>query len=417
MFWLLIVATCYVSLMTVQTTMYLCKQNARPTVRSAMSQTKSEHKRVSSNHIEYDNRTLYAIPFSEPRLSILSKHLVVRRAYFDRRQRDGHSNAVVFLLEAERSVNATSFSGCRVGSVVSTEFEFRIPKQYDWAIENYHVTKNVALIDCYDIHNVKDGDPAFLKLTHSAVEQEVQSRQNLVVPQPIANLNQSLPTVVTCTATLRMGRHPPTANDMLRQWLIYQKTIGVDHVHMMAEDTFVSAGGLEQGFIQEAVKEGYMTVDFWPRWFNETEIYHSSQHLAYNDCLYRFQGVYDYVLYADYDDFFVPVGRHKSIKSYLKAWCSGMNASCTFHWSQFYPDCGWSPESVGADGNLTATVDYQKKDVWHNMGKSAHQLIALVDVGVHKAMVLMPGYEKKAVPQTEAYIAHLRRGRRPPGGC
>ena len=187
-----------------QTTMYmyLYEQNARSTVRSAMSQTKSEHKRVSSNHIEYDNRTLYTIPFSESRLSILSKHLVVRRAYFDRRQRDGHSNAVVFLLEAERSVNATSFSGCQVGSVVSTEFEFRIPKQYDWAIENYHVTKNVALIDCYDIHNVKDGDPAFLKLTDSAVEQEVQSRQNLVVPQPIANLNQSLPTVVTCTATL-----------------------------------------------------------------------------------------------------------------------------------------------------------------------------------------------------------------------
>ena len=401
-FWLLIVATGYVSLVTVQTTMYLCKQNARSTVRSAM--------------IEYDNRTLYAIPVSEPRLSILSKNLVVRRAYFDRRQRDGHSNAVVFLLEAERSVNATSFSGCRVGSVVSTEFEFRIPKQYDWAIENYHVTKNLALIDCYDIHNVKDGDPAFLKLTHSAVEQEVQSRQNLVVPQPIANLNQSLPTVVTCTATLRMGRHPPTANDMLRQWLIYQKTIGVDHVHMIAEDTFVSAGGLEQGFIQEAVKEGYMTVDFWPRWFNETEIYHSSQHLAYNDCLYRFQGVYDYVLYADYDDFFVPVGRHKSIKSYLKAWCSGKTASCAFNWNQFYPDCGWSPESVGADGNLTATVDYQKYDIRHK-GKSAHQLIALVDVGVHAAMVLMPGYEKKAVPQTEAYIAHLRRGRRPPGGC
>ena len=36
---------------------------------------------------------------------------------------------------------------------------------------------------------------------------------------------------------------------------------------MIAEDTFVSAGGFEQGFIQEAVKEGYVTVDFWPSWF------------------------------------------------------------------------------------------------------------------------------------------------------
>ena len=53
---------------------------------------------------------------------------------------------------------------------------------------------------------------------------------------------------------------------------------------MIAEDTFVSAGGFEQGFIQEAVKEGYVTVDFWPSWFNDTERFYFSQHLAYNDC-------------------------------------------------------------------------------------------------------------------------------------
>ena len=292
-------------------------------------------------------------------MSILSKKLVVRRAYFDSRHRDEHSNAVVFVLEAKRSVNARSFSGCRVGSVVSTKFRFRILKQHDWAITYMHVSKNIALIDCYNIHNVKDGDPAFLKLTHSAVE--VQSRQNLVVPHHITNLNQSLPTVVTCIATLYMGKHSPTSNDMLCQWVIYQRTIGVDHVHMIAEDTFMSAGALNKGlFRKHAVKEGYVTVDFWPSWFNDTERFYFSQHLAYNDCLYRFQGVYDYVLYADYDDFFVPVGSHKSIKSYLKAWCSGKTASCNFYWRQFYPDCGWSPETVGTDGNLTATVKYQR---------------------------------------------------------
>ena len=358
---------------------------------------------------------IHAIPTIEYLTPILSKNLVVRRAYFDSRHRDGHSNAVVFVLEAGRSVNKKSFSGCRVGSAVSTKFKFRIPKQHVWAVETKHVTKNIALIDCYDIHNVKDGDPAFLKSTDSALD--VQSRQNLVVPHRITNLNQSLPTVVTCIATLRMGKHPPTINDMLHQWLIYQKTIGVDHVHMIAEDTFVSAGGFEKGFIQEAVKEGYVTVDFWPSWFNDTERYHFSQHLAYNDCLYRFQGVYDYVLYADYDDFFVPVGSQKSIKSYLKAWCSGKTASCNFYWRQFYPDCGWSPETVGADGNLTATVKYNKTNARRER-KSAHQLRALVDVGVHSARVLVPGgYSKKKVPQREAYIAHLRLGRLPPGGC
>ena len=148
------------------------KQNARPTNRSAMSKTKSDNERVSSNDLRCDD--IYAIPHIESAMSTLSKTLVVRRAYFDSRHRDGHSNAVVFVLEAKRSVNARIFSGCRVGSVVSTKFRFRIPEQHDWAIIYMHVTKHIALIDCYDIHNIKDGDPAFLKLTHSAVEQEVQ---------------------------------------------------------------------------------------------------------------------------------------------------------------------------------------------------------------------------------------------------
>ena len=379
-----------------------------------INQTVSDQEQVFSKHIRYDD--IYAIPLIESRLPILTKSLVVRRAYYDSRHRDGHSNAVVFVLEAGRSVNAKSFFGCRVGSVVSTKFSFRMPKRYNWAIRKKHVTKNVALIDCYDITNVKDGDPAFLILAYSAFK-EVQSHQNLVVPRRNANLKQSLPTVVTCIATLRMGEYPPTTNDMLRQWLIYQKTIGVDHVHMIAEDTFVSAGGFEQGFIQEAVKGGYVTVDFWPRWFNEEEIYHSSQHLAYNDCLYRFQGVYDYVLYSDYDDFFVPLGRYKLIKYYLKAWCSGKTASCNFHWRQFYPVCGWRPKSVGADGNLTATVKYKKTNA-RSERKSAHQLRAVVDAGVHTAMALLPsGYKQKEVPKREAYFAHLRQGIRPSSGC
>ena len=354
-------------------------------------------------------------------LAILSKSLVVRRAYFDYRKRDDFENAVVFIMEIKRSIPSKMFTGCRVGDIQSSNVNFRYAKQYDWAIEKEHVTKNIALIDCYDVHGTKDGDPAYLILENykigSAVIQrvEVRSRQNVVVPL-FRNFSNSAPTVVTCIATVRSGKISPSADGVLYHWLQYQKAIGVDHVHMIAEDTFVSAGGMDNSYIQDAVKENYLSIDFWPRWFNETEIYHSSQHLAYNDCLYRFMGTYDYVVFADSDDFFVPVKTSKSIKTYLTKWCSGKTATCNFKWKQFYPDCGWNPESVGADGNLTAII-YYTNTTKRRESKCGHQTRALVDVGVHSAKVLMPNYRGIWVPSYEAYFAHLRKGNTPHGGC
>jgi len=107
---------------------------------------------------------------------------------------------------------------------------------------------------------------------------------------------------------------------------------------MIVEEN-LRAGGLDNEVIQQAVVEGYLSTDYWPNWLNLTDVY-SSQNLAYQDCLYRFQGVYDYIIYADSDDFFVPVKKSKPIKHYLLRWCSGSAGTCKFKWIQFFPDCG-----------------------------------------------------------------------------
>ena len=343
---------------------------------------------------------------------VLSKTLVVRRAYYDSRKRKGHKSSVVFVLEKKRSVSSSVFKGCQVGSTYSSKVHYRRSMQYEWASANKHVTKDVGFVDCFDIDGVSDGDSAFLRISQLQVgsvklkEVNIKSQRNLIVPQSRMSLPH--PSLVSCIATVRMGEIPPSADGMLYQWLRYQKTIGVDHVHMIAEDTFATKGGLDHPIVENALKENFLSIDFWPRWFNKTEIHHSSQHLAYNDCLYRFQGVYDYVLFSDSDDFFVPCGESKSIKTYLKRWCVGKTASCNFHWRQFYPHHGWSLKSVGPDGNLTATLT-SKKSKPSNDYKSAHQIKGIVDVGVHVAKSLMPGYKQTRVPWKEAYFAHLRK--------
>ena len=89
-------------------------------------------------------------------VSILSKTLLVRRCYFDDRKRNGHRNAVVFLVEMKRSLQSNVFTGCHVGSKISSKVHFRKSIAYKWAIENKKVTKNIAFIDCFDMDSVKD---------------------------------------------------------------------------------------------------------------------------------------------------------------------------------------------------------------------------------------------------------------------
>ena len=357
-------------------------------------------------------------------LCVLSKSLVVRRVYLDSRKRYGHKNAVVFMLDVKKNLRPNMFTGCRIGPVKSSQIEFRPSKSYKWKIAHRRSTKNLAFIDCFDVDGIRDGDPAFLEITHmeeigsSKVRTlEVNSQRNVIVPQSRNDLSASHPSVVSCVSTLRLAEIPPTEDGMLYQWLRYQKTIGVDHVHIIAEDTFVTKGGFDHPIITDALKENYLSIDFWPRWFNTTEIWHSSQHLASTDCVYKFQGIYDYIIISDSDEFFVPRGKSKSIKTYLKRWCSGKRVSCNFEWHDMYPDCGWSPESVGPDGNLTTTVHRKKMHKRDNV-KSVHQMHALIEVGRHAAMSSLPGYKiSNFVPFKQAYFAHLRKGRIPSGGC
>ena len=348
---------------------------------------------------------------------VLSKELVVRRVVLDPRRRDRYPNATVFIMEAKgMTLNKERFSGCQVGHFFSDRFRFRKPRNYEWVQRHEHATSTLALIDCYDIPMVETGDLAYLHYNSSAgVVVKIQSQKPVFVPEPRAGVDSSTVTAVVCVgAPIYAAEHSAAEHGMLYHWLHYQKVVGVDHVHMYVDESFVRAGALQNEVIQQAIREGFLSIDFWPKWLNTTEVF-NTQKIAFQDCLHRFQGVYDYVMHLDSDDFFVPL-KSKSVKDYLVRWCSGKIGSCQFQWHQFFPDCGWDPNSIGADGNFTAAITHTQVLHRHE-AKSAHQLKALLDAGTHYAMARVKGYTGRNVPSKEAYFSHVRFGWLPDKGC
>ena len=354
-------------------------------------------------------------------VQVLSRELVVHRAYFDRRRRGGHCNSTVFLVQTkEREITGSEtkyYVGCRVGAHVSDEVFFRTAVSDKVLQKKKHATGVVGLIECYDIRAVKNGDTASLFYNSpTGLVEEAESLTPLFAPEPRPTRKSFATTALVCAGMVQTGAHSPGKHNVLYHWLRYQKVIGVDHVHMAVEDKFVRAGGLKNKVIQQAISEGYLSIDFWTNWLISRDVYNVSQSLAYQDCLYRFQGIYDYIIFAESDDFFVPVKRSKSIKHYLQKWCSGGTATCQFKWIQFFPDCGWDPKSIGADGNFTHSITYKKTKEW-SVPKYTHQLKALVEAGTHFTTAILDGYIQRQVPRNEAYFAHVRFGYRPSKKC
>ena len=338
-----------------------------------------------------------------------SKDVIVRSVYLDDRPRSGHRNASVFMLEVRRTILDRHFIiGCGVGNLKPAKFRIRPLGQNPVSLNNQvGLTHFLAMVDCYDLP-VKNGSNASItyRTEENSTPITVQSERPLIISQKSERRgNPGIPTIAVCVIVF----YKPM---FLNEWLRYQKTIGVDHIYMIAEDSFVKAGGLRNAYLQQLIKEGFVFVQVWRQWLKHSEVRYHSQALAYQDCVYRLRGIYDYAFILDSDDFFIPriPGRRK-IQHYIKNWCSN-GGSCQFKWTEFYPDCGMKSSTTN-DGNittlLTSTVHLKRSEK-----KSLHHLMAILDVGVHVAHKLVRGARLVQVPYDVAYVAHIRVHKPPP---
>ena len=338
--------------------------------------------------------------------------VVVRSVYVDLRHRYGHRNATVFLIEVRKHFLYTSLiTGCTVRDHFTSVFKIhpiyingKTGKLID---EKPSLTHAMALVDCFDLP-ASNGSKAALLYRTNINGFVIPAESERPVYIPYHHSDNSPYTIAACLAVV-YGR--PT---FLKDWLQYQKAIGITHVHIIADASF---NGFELPYIKSDLSSGFLTIDIWKVWLKtNTEIHYHSQMLAYHDCIYRYQGTYDYIMMVDQDDFFVPLNPNRtSLHWYIDNWCQ--EGACVFDWVEYYPDCGLTKNNGGIPpGNLTSRLVLQSHK-WLPFKKSLYRVLDTIEVGIHDPREMMPRTGGKTVPDNQAYVAHLRAFRRPPNGC
>ena len=355
----------------------------------------------------------------------ISKDVIVHSVYFDDRARNGHVNVSMFLVGANTTIYDNKWIiGCGVGDKDALEFKVRFTAEdylmHAW-LGSDPFQYDEYIVECYDLP-VVNGSPAYVmyKTANNSPVYVVESERPLFIPAPrITPSGEHNISVVTCTKVHDKGV------TWLPEFVRYQKTIGVDHVHVNILDTFIKDGGLKAHLMDsnlaQAVKEGFVSFSVWTDWYNPNEVYLWSEVLRKLDCIYRYRGTYDYAFSLDTDDFFNPqIPGKTNVKDFILKWCYGNSTgSCSFAWVYYYPGaCGLKDKPI-EDGNVTRVLHSYVRDIVDHR-KSVYKTSVLLDASFHDATCrlakhkcLMPGFTVKEVPLHVAYIAHLRMHAKP----
>ena len=262
------------------------------------------------------------------------------------------------------------------------------------------------MLTCYDLP-AHQGSRAFVYYTEEKTGKivKLEAEKRLYIPSKHASSTKGQKSSIMVCTTLY--GNPP----WLREWLIYQKTIGADFIHINAQESFIECGGANNSILKAYLESGYAQIDVWKSYLNTSQDYYYQQPLLYVDCIYRYRTVFNYAFFYDTDDFFVPViPRITDLHYYAEnlLFHNKKIAAATFHWVRFHPDRGLTqdPETI-EDGNITKYLKDPKADDPKNY-KSMYRISGVVDNQIHTAGRLMPGYKEYYVPTHVAYVAHHR---------
>ena len=241
------------------------------------------------------------------------KHVLPRAAYFDQRKRGKIANTTVVILA---HVNITVIKrnliiSCIVDGQPSKSFKVQTLKLNEW-IHQYHpeCSHDNVLVLCYNAPTRNNSRVSLVYINPDNNSQHfvVESEHDVYIPLPTMKpgnkKNNRLPTGQGVMACTTVYGSPP----YFLEWLRYQMTLNMSMVYINAQESFTKSKLFNDTFFQQMLRTDFVQMKVWREYLSTKEVFYHSQALYYQNCLYRFLGVYEYAVMADTDDFLIPRG-------------------------------------------------------------------------------------------------------------
>ena len=372
---------------------------------------RSEHSNLNRTFI--DGQVTIEVSFST---AIAESFLQVlpRAAFFDKRARGNHKNVTVVLVHLNTTVKLVA---CKVDGYLIKAFQVKSLKLNPWLHQKFSdCTHDNVLIFCYDTPSLNNSKVSLAYENPDNISEHiaVESEHPLFFPKQ----RNSRSTMMVCTTVFDTPPH-------FGAWIRYQKTLGVDMIHINAQESFLSSNSFTDPFFLESLRNGFIQLTVWKDYLPPGAAFYHSQALYYQNCLYRYLGVYEYCICADTDDFLISIddkdfGVHKLIKKiFNRKLKRSMTDSASLNWIRYLePAGGFDPPEVEIeDGNLTR---YVSTSVRENEGlgrsKSIYKLSAMIELGIHESIDFLSTKDIwkrfSKVSQTRAYVAHIKKNPR-----
>eukprot|EP00731_Ephydatia_muelleri_P019458 Em0012g283a len=362
-----------------------------------------DHFTVSTSIEDYGACGFGDTPNKVPRYSSIDKHVILRSVFWDPRPfKSLRRGFWVFLAVAEKHiVSKNLIIGVQVGNDVFYGLDVRETKMKSYINRVCpKLTHGYIVVRCNAPFSYNSSHAALLYKTepNGVILSAVSENRPIVNVMPQRSNERK--TIVSCLAP---GYGNPR---LLPHWIRYERTIGVSHIHVIADQSFVESGALNTSVVKRALETGFLSIAIWPRRFTSWQVFYREQVLAYQDCVHRFQGLYDYVFPHDVDDFFVPLIPGAKLDYYVNTYCT--KGTCSFQWEEITPPNSGLTGMIGRDGNVTDKVAAKHSRTTREARKSIHKLEETFEIGIHEVLRSSRWFPTTNVPSTAAYVAHIR---------
>ena len=339
-----------------------------------------------------------------------SVFVVPRRAYYDTRLVYGKPRNIVVIISEVHDDALKSIVGCELNGNFTKSINILKEQSFTGWVRRRKpgYTHRIVVVEClgYPAEFVTNGSTTKLLYIKQGDDyySRVETEAPLVRRSSLSTPTRGKGSIVVCTTVY-------SKPDTLEDWLRYQKTLGVDMVHMSADITFDENS---YPFLLESIQNGFVQYDIWNNIVG-SRMYNRGQILKYQNCLYRYLGVFEFGMFYDVDDFFIPrLPRHKAIHYYFNNAFSKNNniGTVLFIWKQLLCSLIKEQRDHLPDGNLTSIVT-GSTGKWRQSGKCAHRLSGTLLIDIHYRVKSQPGYVAINYSKHKAYIMHHKALPRP----